>query len=75
MVTQKKIRLNKKIYKLKALKNAIKDYNKVVNISLRDSKDCVTISLGANNSSCGEKELEKIKDEFLNYALYLALAS
>jgi len=60
------INFNKKLYSLKAIKLAIKEYQKLANFSLSQRKNYIQVEL--KNI---DKEVKKIiKDEFCNYVLF-----
>ena len=60
------ISFNKNLYRLKAIKLAIKEYQNLANFSLRQKKNYIQVEL--KNI---DKEVEQvIKDEFCNYVLF-----
>lgn len=63
-----KIKLNKKIYPLSALKKAIEAYKDLASFSLKDQAGYRVIEI--KKSICEDKQL--IIDEFANYVLAMA---
>lgn len=61
------LKLNSKIYKLKSIKQAIKDYSHLGEFNLKQDK--VYILVNIVNVDKDYKDV--IKDEFCNYILYL----
>ena len=62
-----KIRFDNKIYSLKAIKLAIKDYQGLADFNLDQKKEYTQVELTKIN-----KEFKKIiKEEFCNYVLFL----
>jgi hypothetical protein len=59
------IKLNKKIYPLKAVKKSIKVYSKLADFKIEQSKDYLLIQI----QNIKAHSREKFKDEFLNYVL------
>lgn len=61
------IKFNKKIYKARAVKLAIKEYQKLADFNLRQKGEHLEVRLTKI-----DKDLKGIiKDEFCNYVLYL----
>lgn len=61
------IKFDKKIYKVRAIKLAIKEYRNLADFSLRQKKDCIEVEI--KNIDKDIKDI--IKDEFCNYVLFL----
>lgn len=58
---------NKRLYKIKAIKLAIKEYQNLANFSFKQKENYIYVKL--ENI---DKEVKKIiKDEFCNYVLFL----
>jgi len=60
------INFDKKLYKLKAVKSAIKEYQKLADFNLRQKGNYFQVEL--KNIDKGVKQI--IKDEFCNYVLF-----
>jgi len=60
-----KIKFNKQIYSLKAVKLAIKDYQKLADFSLEQKEKYIVVNL----TKIDKDVKEIIKDEFCNYVL------
>ena len=62
-----KINFNKNLYRLKAIKLAIKEYKHLANFNIKQTGDYIQVELKNIN-----KEVKQIiKDEFCNYTLFL----
>ncbi len=61
------IKFNKKIYKLKAIKSAIKKYQNLANFCLEEKEGYIWVRL----TKIDQEVKDIIKDEFCNFALYL----
>jgi hypothetical protein len=60
------INFNKKIYPLRAVKLAIKEYRNLANFSLRQKGNYIIVEL----KDIDKDVVEIIKDEFCNYVLF-----
>ncbi len=60
-----KIKFNKKIYSLKAIKLAIKDYQKLADFNLEQKGEYIQVEL----TKIDKNFKEIIKEEFCNYVL------
>jgi hypothetical protein len=59
------IKLNKKIYPLRAIKKSVKAYSKLADFKIEQNKDYFLIQI----QNLKNQNKDKFKDEFLNYVL------
>jgi len=61
------INFNKNLYRLKAIKLAIKEYQNLANFSLKQKRNYIQVEL----SNIDKSVRKIIKDEFCNYVFFL----
>lgn len=66
------LNFNKKFYKLKAVKSAIRAYRGFADFKLKNSKKYIQVFLRNIDKEAAGRD-NRIEDEFLNYVLFLSL--
>ena len=61
------INFDKRLYNLKAIKLAIKEYQKLANFNLRQKKNYIQVEL----KNIDKEVRQIIRDEFCNYVIFL----